>query len=797
MFKLNLKIAMRNLWKHKVYTFINISGLSIGMASCILIFIFIRYQRSFDDDFVNKDRIYRVVSNWNYSNSTDASNGVPIPLAAAIRNDIPQFQKVAAIQRSNGVLASMDQDGKIKYKEYGPAYFAQAEFFEIFNFSWLFGNPRQALTAPNTVALSETAAIKYFGSSRAAMGRTMRFKKGQDCRVTAIFKDRPANTSFPLNVVFSYATFPMKDNKNFGMVSSSSECYVLLKDHVQIADVEGALKKFNEEKYKDNDESGRQYHTFQALQDIHHNSRYGNFAGKTIEQSELYGLAIIGLFLILTACINFINLATAQAVGRSKEVGIRKVMGSERRQLMVQFLGETLAVSVICILIACVLTEVTLPYMQQLFDEKISFSLLQHPIIFVFLLGLVIVVSLLAGFYPALIISGFNPALAIKNKVSANNTGGLGLRKVLLVLQFTITTVLIISTLVVLKQMSYMREKPLGFSPEAVAVIGLPSDSLSQLKHENLKARLLSIPGIQQVSLCDVTPSSRNVSETDFSLNGTPNKDFQIRIMHVDQHYLDAFGINIIAGKGLPKSDTANAFVVNETFLKRINIKQPDKAIGKLLTINNITAPIVGVSKDFNDKSLHEQISPIALSCNKWDYYNIVLKMDSRQMLDAMKAVERLWNEHFPNDVYDRHFINDDLDEYYDTERIMGVLFRVFSFVIIFISFVGLFGLISFVTTQRTREVAIRKVLGASTYQVVRMLNGSFLLMVFLSNLFAWPLAYILINQWLNQYAYRISLSVWPFIIAMFISMLITLITVSLRSYKVAGTNPIDALKYE
>jgi putative ABC transport system permease protein len=247
----------------------------------------------------------------------------------------------------------------------------------------------------------------------------------------------------------------------------------------------------------------------------------------------------------------------------------------------------------------------------------------------------------------------------------------------------------------------------------------------------------------------------------------------------------------------LPKSDTTNAFVVNETFLKRNNITEPEKALGKLLTVNDVTAPIVGVSQDFNDKSLHEHISPIIMSSSKGAYYTMAIKMDTRHMVDAMRGVEQLWNATFPNDVYDSSFVNDDLEEYYSTERIMGVLFRIFSYVIIFISFVGLFGLISFVTTQRTREVAIRKVLGASTFEVVRLLNGSFLLLVFLSNLFAWPLAYILINDWLSQYAYRINLSVWPFMLAMFISMLITLVTVSLRSYKVAGTNPIDALKYE
>lgn len=797
MFKLNLKIALRNLWKHKVYTFINIAGLSVGMASCILIFIFIRYQLSYDEDFNNKDRIYRVVSNWKYKTGTDASQGVPIPLAAAIRNDLPQLEKVAAIQRASGVLAAVDQVGKLRFKDYEAVYLAEPEFFEIFNFNWLSGKPKVDLVAPNTVALSEKAAIKYFGDWHNALGKTLRFQKNEDCRVTAIFKDRPENSSLPLDVVFSYATFSLKADKNFGTVRSSSECYVLLKEDVQLADAEVALARFNETKYKDNDESGKQYHTFQALQDIHHNGRYGNFAGKIVEKREIYSLSIIGLFLILTACINFINLATAQALGRSKEVGIRKVMGGQRKQLILQFLSETFAVSLIAMLIACVLTEATLPAMQQLFDEKISFSLLEHPVIFLFLIALVLLVSALAGLYPALIISSFNPALAIKNKAGANTGGGLNLRRVLLVLQFTITTVLVISTLVVLKQMNYMREKPLGFNTAALAMLNLPSDSLSQPKHENFKARLLTIPGIQKASFCDVPPSSNNVSESDFSLNGTRNKDFQIRTMHIDQSYLETFGIELIAGRSLPKSDTANAFVVNETFVRRNNIADPEKALGKLLTINDVTAPIVGVTRDFNDKSLHENISPIAMSSNQWDYYNTAIKLDTREIVNTMEAVAKLWNSTFPNDVYEPSFINDDINAYYESERIMGVLFKAFSGVIIFISFVGLFGLISFVTAQRTREVAIRKVLGASTLELIRMLNGSFLMLVFVSNLVAWPLAYIVINKWLNQYAYRIDLSAWPFFAAMCISMLITLVTVSLRSYKVAGTNSVDALKYE
>jgi putative ABC transport system permease protein len=797
MFKLNFKIALRNLWKHKIYTFINIGGLAIGMASCILIFIFIRYQLSFDKQFVNKDRIYRAVSNWQYSNVTDNSQGVPIPLADAMRNDFPQLEKVAAIQGEGGVVLARGDHGVTRFKEDIRVYYASPDFFDIFDFTWLSGDPKSALSQPNTVALSEEKAKLYFGDWHKAIGQTLHYRNKLDLQVTAIFKDRPENTTLPISVVISYATFQGKNSKNWGSVGSSSECYVLLKKGTSIADLDGSMAKFNNKYYKSKDESGRQYHSFQSLGEIHYDERYGNFADNTMAKKQIYGLLIIGVFLLLTACINFINLATAQAVGRSKEVGIRKVMGSGRKQLIIQFIGETVTISLVAVLIGCVLTEIALPYMQNLFDETIPFSLFSDPVLFIFLIGLVLIVSLFAGFYPALVMSGFSPALAIKNKISTSNSGGIALRKVLVVVQFTITTILIIATLVVLKQMNYMREKPLGFNPNSIAFVSLPDDSLSKFKYSNLKARLLAIPGVVNVSFCDVSPSSNNVSERDFSLNGVRIKDFQIRTMHADAQYFETFGLKLISGKALSQSDTTNAFVVNETFLKKVGIHDPNQALGKVLTIKDEKAAIVGVTKDFNDHSLHQEISPIAISSEKSEYYSIAIKMNSQQMIGAMRDVEKLWNSSFPEHVYDASILNDDLNSYYKTEQVMGVLFRVFSGIIILISFVGLFGLISFITAQRTKEVAIRKVLGASSLELVKLLNGSFLTMVFFSNLIAWPLAYIMVSKWLSEYAYRIDLSVWPFAIAMIVSMTITLITISLRAYKVSGTNPIDALKYE
>ncbi|WP_288880777.1 ABC transporter permease [Pedobacter panaciterrae] len=797
MFKLNLKIALRNLWKNKGYTFINVLGLSIGMASCILIFMFIRFQLSFDEGYKNEERIFRVVTNWKYNAFDDYSAGVPVPFAAAARNEIAGFEKVGSIVKRGGILHVKDQTGREIIKTQEAVYYADPDFFEVFNdIRWQYGNPQQALSKPNTVVLSEAFANKFFGTAEHAIGKTITLGAKTNLEVTGVIQDMPQNSSFPLGIVISYQTYYGRNITNWDSVNSSSSSYVLLKDGVALADMQVPLDKFNKKYYPIQKIAGNQNNQLQALRDIHFSTQYDNFLESTIGKSEIYGLAIIGLFLILTACINFINLSTAQSVNRSKEIGVRKVMGSKRKQLIAQFLTETFAQSLIALLIACVIAELAIPPMQNLFKGQIEFSLFSHMSILVFMVLLVVFVGFLAGFYPALIISRLNPVLAIKNKISLNG-GSLSLRKFLVVVQFSITVVLIIGTLVIIRQMEYVQKKSLGFDPNAVAMVGILTDSTSKTKYNTFKEQILQVPGIESLSFCQTAPLSNDVNSTDFTYNGIKNKDFELRTVRADENYFELFDLKLIAGKIFLKSDTANGCVVNETFLKKINVTNPQDVIGKVIDASGNILPITGVVKDYNDKSLKESISGIAIFPGKQEYWNVAIKIDAKQIMPAMKQVERIWNSTFPNGIYQANFVNDRINGYYESEQITGALFKVFAGVIIFISFIGLFGLISFVATQRTREVAIRKVLGASTIELVKMLNGSFLIMVFIANLIAWPLAYLFVNKWLSGFAYRMDLTIWPFVLAMGISMLITLITVSLRSYKAAVANTIDALKYE
>lgn len=792
MFKLNLKIAWRNLWKHKGYTLINILGLSIGMASCILIFIFIRYQMSFDKGFANADRIYRVVSSWDYNDgNVHDSQGVPRPLANAMRQDFSQYlDKVAPIQQDYALITS-DADKKLKTNE--SFFFVEPSFFEIFDHKWLAGS-KETLAQPGNVVLTKKVANQFFGNWEKAVGQSLNFDREKVYKVAGVIDDVSENSSIPLNIMASYKSMKHRDMENWGSVSSSTECYVLLKNGVDIASLDGSLKQFVKKYYK-GDGPGKESHAFQSLDDIHYNEKYGSFSGQNMPKKQLYGLVVIGLFLIITACINFINLATAQAVSRSKEVGVRKVMGSKRKELVIQFLTETFTVVFIALLIACVLTEFALPSMQNLFQEKITFSAFQNPIILVFMLALVLFVGVLAGFYPAVIMSGFNPALAIKNKISAN-TGGLSLRKILVVVQFTITIVLIIGTVVILQQMKYVREQPLGFNPNAIAMVDVPNDSVSIQRFDVFKTQLMKIDGVNDLSFCRTAPSSYNNNESNFSYNGK-SADFQANTKLGDENYLKLFDLKLIAGKNVVKCDTMGEFLVNETFVKKLNIRNPQEVIGKMVDFGGVKAPIVGVMADFKNESLHSYIAPIIFTTYKPRYYSVAVKLNPKEMVSTMKNIEKLWNQTFPEYIYGHKFLDESISNYYQSERVMGTLFKVFAGTIMFISFIGLFGLISFVATQRTREVAIRKVLGASSFELVKMLNGSFLVMVFVANLIAWPLAYLFVSKWLSGFVYRIDVSVWPFAIAMFISMILTLITVSLRSYRAAVANTIDALKYE
>ena len=796
MFKLNFKIAFRNLYKNKLYTLINISGLSIGMTGCILIFLFIKFQLSFDTNFKHADRIYRFVTDWNYNSFDDYSSGVPLPFSPAAKAELPEVEKIARISRNSGVVLLRDSTGNPIFKAQKEVYFTEPELFDILQVKWLSGTTSRSLSEPNTAVLSEKTASLLFGSSKGAIGKSFTFWNTIPIRVVGVFENVPASSSVPMEILISFTTVYGNKNQDWENVSSYNQCFMLLRKDASVAALEQSLNSLSEKYLKQKKLPGQQRYHAQPLLDIHFSERYSNFADTSINKKEVYALGLIALFLIATACINFINLATAQSVNRSKEVGVRKVMGAMRKQLVFQFLAETAIITFSSVIIACIISELSLPLLSSLLKAHVDLTLFSEPAIFSFLLLLVGIVTFLAGFYPAMVMSGFSPALAIKNRVRIK-TGNLSIRMILIIMQFTTTIVLIITTVVVIRQMEYMRKKPLGFEKDHIMLVNFPGDSASLNRQQAFREQLLGVKGVEMLSYFARPPLSELMNTTNFYIDGRENRDFEVRLSMSDEHYFDLFGLQFLAGKVYSKSDTANAYVANETFIKKIGISNPLLALGKIVSQNGRTGPIVGVVKDFNDQSLRAQISPMVFYQEKRQYYNMAIKLDHKMIGPAKKEIESIWTSTFPNEIYNGKFIDDDIERYYESERITGMLLQTFGLLIMFIAFIGLFGLISFVATRRTREMAIRKVLGASTSDIVKMLNGSFLKMVLAANLIAWPISYILINQWLSRFAYRASFSIWPFVLAMTASMFLTIIIVSFRSYRAANANAVDALKYD
>lgn len=795
-----LKIAFRNLWKDKGYSMVNILGLSIGLAVCLLIFLLIRYEFSFNNFHKNEDRIYRVVTSWKYPNGMHYSEGTPLPLPDAMSQDFPGIEKVAAIAQTGYLITVPAQGNEVpdKYDESGKIFYVQPQFYKMFNFPWLLGKP-ETLKEPNTAALTQSIAEKYFGDWHNAIGQTIVLNNKTQLRITGVIKDLPENTNLPINIAISYSTFPRHNDKRWVAVSTGWQCYVLLKKNINIKQLESKLPAFTKKYIKDNSiANGKTSFHFQPLKGIHFNQQYGAY-GHQADKTELKALGLVGIFILLIACINFINMATAQAVSRSKEVGIRKVLGSRRLGLMLQFIGETMLITIFAMFLACIITELILPSIQNLLDQPVTFNIMQHPATLLFMALIVLLTGFLAGFYPALIMSGFDPVTALKNKISKRTSGGIGVRQTLVVVQFTVTLVLIIGTLVIMKQMNFFRNKPMGFDRSAIALVSLPNDSMSTTKYETFKGVLSQVPGIKEMSFCTEPPSSKNYSLNNvISFNNRKlSFSFPVITNFADTGFFSTFGLNFVAGHAFKPSDTIKEFVVNETFIKKLGISNPQDAIGKEVKMGWGKAPIVGVLKDFVNRSLEKKIDPVILSTRKGYYDEIVLKLRPEDIQKTMKAVELQFNKFFPKNIYSANFYDKKIADYYINEARLAKLFKTFAIIVLLISAIGLLSLLSFVTSQRTKEIAVRKVLGASGSDILQLIGKSFIVMVIIANLIAWPIAYILAQKWLNGFAYRIDMPVMPFMVATIISLLLIIITVGWQVWRAEKANVAEALKYE
>jgi predicted permease len=806
------KSALRSLWNKKSFSVLNIMGLAVGIAASILIFLIIRNELSYDKYQSKRDRIYRVVTTLVNKSNGEISRrtpGVPPPLPAAMQKDFAQVEKTAAILAMGGAQFYIPEKNigeEKRFKEEGGLVWAEAGIFDILDFNWSGGNAT-ALKDPNTAVIAESVANKFFGDHKNAIGRTIQLYSFRiPLQIVGVFKDLPGNTDIPIRIAASYPTLRGRLPDVFANNENSwgftfGQCFLSLKAGQSGDQLQAQLPAFMKRYYPE-DKPQDKYDIrlgLQPLEKMHFDTDVELFKTDGLSKKELLSLSLIGLFLIIVACINFINLSTAQSVNRGKEIGVRKVLGGSRSQLVKQFLLETAFITLISLLIGCLIAQLTLPLLNDLLGKQLSLNFLQHPSILLFIVLSAIAVTFLAGFYPAIVLSGFNPITIFRNKLIAKKSGALSLRRALVVFQFVIAQLLVIGTIVVVKQMSYFRNRPMGFDKEGIALINLPSDSSLKVKYPLLESRMLQLPGVVSASLCMEAPSNFFAQSRAFYFNNSPEiQQFGIIRQFADTGYLKTFGIKLVAGRPFFHSDTIRELLVNETAVKKLGLQSPQDIIGKTISFNGTpNYPIVGVVRDFNSRSLRDEISPVVISSQYDAYEWIAVRMDRNKMKIALEQVQKTFTEIYPTYMYDRVFFDERIEGFYENEAITSRLFKIFSFLAIFISCLGLYGLVSFMAVQKTKEIGVRKVLGASVQSIVYLFSREFTVLIAIAFLIAAPVGYYLMKEWLAGFYYHTNIGWEVFVSAIIISIIIAWITVGYKAIKAAIANPVRSLRTE
>ncbi len=806
MFKNYIKTAFRNLKRNKSYALINTLGLAVGIGACFLIFLIVQFESSFDNFHPKKNSIYRVGSEFHNADGISYTDGVGFPVANGLRIDFPQIKEVAAIDKEGGQITVENKTGEQKKLQEDNFYYAEPQFFSIFNFGWLAGSPKTSLNNPNSAVITLATAEKYFGlgpdNYQEAIGKTIKYKNKNLFTITGILKNPPQNTDFPLAVVVPYSALGNTSRKSNldDWVSTFSDAYtfVMLPSELSVEKFNIQLKAFAK-KHKPAESAGDSY-IAQPLSEIHYDERFGNYNHHTFSHALINALSLIGIFLIVIACVNFINLATAQAVNRSKEVGVRKVLGSNRKQLAWQFLGETALIVITAIILAVIIAAATLPFLNTLLETQISIQFINDPSVIIFLLSVAVLVTLLAGIYPAVILSGFNPITALKSKVTARMVGGISLRRGLVVMQFAIAQILIIGMIIVVSQMNYFKNASLGFTKDAIINVPIFNDSINLTKTDYLRNQLLNNRDIKNVSFSFGSPSDNSNWSSDFKFDhATKTTNFNANLKWADPDYFKTYDLQFVAGHAYSNSDTVREFVVNEALIRKLGITDAQKAIGKQINFwdGSKVANIVGVIKDFNSSSLRDPISPVLLSTWKQVYRTINIKIKPGSEKMELPYIKKIWTSTYPDNVYDYKFLDEKIEAFYKQEDQLSQLYKIFAGIAIFISCLGLYGLVSFMAVQRTKEMGIRKVLGASARNIVYLLSKEFTLLIIVAFAIAAPVAYFIMNKWLQNYTYRIPFGASVFVLAIISSVIIAWITVAHRAIKTAIANPVKSLRTE
>jgi putative ABC transport system permease protein len=786
------KVAIRNIRRFASYTTINVLGLTLGIACVTLIYSLVTYHFGFDNFHANSDRIYRFVTEQHRDQVSYVAS-VPPAFGNAFKHDYSFGEKVARVCTLTDQMISFEHNGETK-KFSEQVAFADQEFFEIFNFPVAEGQPKNFIRDKNTAAITGRIAKKYFGNE-SALGKTIRFSNTVECKVTAVLKDIPETTDLRSEIYLSYSDVDKYNDwiladDSWGGITTELFTFVLLNKGVAPRDVESVLPAYVK-KYRAESKNVHHY-KLQPLRDMHFNPDYGGSMSKTM----LWVLSTIGFFLIFTACLNFINLATAQAFNRSREIGVRKILGSARMQLFWQFTCETGVIVVMALAFAFCIAYALLPMVNELFDSRITPSTFLDLRFVLFALALVILVTFMAGAYPGIVLSGFRPVLALKAKFSDRTSGNFNLRRILIVTQFTISQVLLIGLLVITYQMQYFRSADLGFDRENVVMI--PGGSQDK-KLNSVKERFMRIPHVLNVSLCFAAPASDIWWGTSFFYdNRTEMEAFGVSFKGADENYLETFNIQLVAGRNLTPSDTAREFLVNEVLVQKLGLT-PEEILGKPLGVNGNTyyGPVVGVVSDFHDHSLRSSINPVVITTQLDTYNGLAVKIDMADASTTLAALEQEWNQIYPDQLYQYEFLDDQTAKFYQKEETILQLVQVFTFIALFIGCMGLYGLVSFMAVRKTKEIGIRKVLGGSISHILWIFGKEFVLLLIIAFALATPAGWWMTTKWLENYVYRVDLTAGIFIMEVCIISILVMFTVGVKSAKAAMMNPVDSLRTE
>lgn len=792
-----LSFAWRRIWREKQVNMIRIANLSIGLGSGLVIFLVVNYMLTFDRYHPHVDRSYWVVTDI-HRESTMQTDAAPRPLADVLRRTYPFVESAVRLETIFGRIISVP-NGRggwaKKFNEARNICFAEPQYFDLFGVEWVYGNPKTALSSPNSIVLSERYAEKYFNTT-AAVGKVLRFDNRVDLKVTGIIKNPPANTQLRYDGLISYATIPVLESEA-GMQDwqgLQSMCFVLMRDGSTADQLIGALRAVRNKHLPPAERNHFSYHVL-PLTELNH--QRSGMAPRIV----LYSLIAVGLLLVGASCINYVNLATAQALQRSREVGVRKVVGSNRFQLLKQFMIETGMITLLSVVVALILTQLAMPLVNQILNDQdetlqpsISILDLLEPGALSWFLPLLIGVTLLSGFYPAMVLARFNPAKALSGRLD-RGAGGLNIRRALITGQFIITQLFLIVVLVITSQLRHMQEIDWGFRHDKMLAVWLPQQL--PIEYERLTSAWQRIPGVGSITFASDPPASPYNRPASFSYHTASEPEpFETRVRAVDEKYLAVFGLSLVAGRNFDAPDTTGQQVlVNEIMVKRLGLSSAAEVVGKRMRIKDQDRTIVGVVKDFRSGDLHAPVVPVTLIHDLKHTTMAVLTFTSNQQNLPEKALQSAWEQVMPDQFYKSSSIDGLMKSFSDMENLLAGFVQIFAFIAIAMNCLGLYGLVTFMAETRAKEIGIRRILGARMAQMLWIFGKEFSRLMAIGFVFAAPLGWWLTGGWLQQYAHRIQVNGWLLLATIALMAMITTATVLGHALKAAVANPVKYLR--